>query len=379
MNGDRAAGRDRTAYVVLLALAGVDAAAYSVIAPVVPAIAEETAAGPGAIGALVATFGVGMAIGFALAGRGVQARHASFVLAGSVALMAAGSAGFVVGGSFTLYVVSRLLMGIGSGGFWIGVTFATLERFPGQEYRRLTGILAASSIGSLAGPAFGAIGGIRGPFAAYLVLVVVAGVAVFRLGAPRERPTFSSDRRALRHPAFWLASAMVLLVALALGTLEGPLPLHFAERLGQREIGAMYVATSLVVALSAAVAGRLPPRPIVAFATVLVVGGVSLAGASDSVPLWGVALLLSGVGFGLGEAAAIGILLGVVGPERIVLAMVVFSQVWALGYLAGPAAGGGVAEAFGFAAIGVVPLTCATLVAVAFVRSSAWQRAYARS
>lgn len=378
MNEDRAGGRGRAAYLVLLALAGVDAAAYSVIAPVVPAIAEETGTGPGAIGALVATFGVGMAIGFALAGRGVQARHASFVLGGSVALMAAGSAGFVVGGSFTLYVVSRLLMGIGSGGFWIGVTFATLERFPGQEYRRLTGILAASSIGSLAGPAFGAIGGIRGPFAAYLALVVVAGVAVFRLGAPRERPTFSSDRGALRHPGFWLASATVLLVALALGTLEGPLPLHFAERLGQREIGAMYVATSLVVALSAAVAGRLPPRPTVAFATVLVVCGVSLAGASDSVPLWGVALLLSGVGFGLGEAAAIGILLGVVGPERIVLAMVVFSQVWALGYLAGPAAGGGVTEAFGFAAIGLVPLTCATLVLAAFLRAGAPGRAYAQ-
>ena len=368
----------RAEYVVLLGLAGFDAAAYSVIAPVVPAIANETGADPAAMGALVATFGIGMALGFALAGRAVQVRHASFVLAASVAVMAMGSAGFVLGGSFALYVASRLLMGIGSGGLWIGVTFAVLERYRGEEYRRLTGILAAASIGSLAGPAFGAIGGIRGPFGAYLALVAVAGVAVLLLGAPRERAAFSSDRSSLRHPGFWFASAAIFLVALALGTLEGPLPLHFAERLGQREIGAMYVATSLVLALAAAAAGRLAPRPTIGVATILMVVGLALAGASTSVPAWGVALLLAGLGFGLGEAAALGVLLEVVGTERLVLAMVVFSQVWALGYLAGPAAGGGVAEALGFGAIGLVPLVGAFLVAAAFLLAGRWQRAYAR-
>ena len=370
-------GRGRAVYLVLLVFAGVDAAAYSVIAPVVPAIADATGAGPGAIGALVATFAVGMAVGFVVAGRSVQTRSAAWVLGASAALMAVGSAGFVVGDGFALYVAARLLMGVGSGGFWIGVVFAVLERYPGQEYRRVTGMLAASSIGSLAGPAFGVIGGIRGPFAAYLGLVVAAGLAVFLLGSPRERPSFTSDRRTLLHPAFWLASATVLLVALALGALEGPLPLHFAELLSQREIGALYVATSLVVALAAASAARLPPRPTVAVATALVVAGVALAGATASVPLWGVALLLAGVGFGLGEAAAIGILLGALGTERIVLALIVFSQVWALGYFAGPAAGGAVAEAFGFAAIGLVPLACAMLVAAAFFRTASGRRAYA--
>lgn len=372
-------GRRRAAYPALLAFAGLDAAAYSIIAPVVPAISDETGAGPGAIGVLVATFAVGMAIGFALAGRAVQARRASFVLAASAALMAAGSIGFVVGGSFALYVGARLLMGVGSGGFWIGVVFAVLERYPNEEYRRLTGVLAAASIGSLAGPAFGAIGGIRGPFGAYLGLLALAGVAVLLLGEPSERAAFSSDRRALRLPGFRLASAAILLVALALGTVEGPLPLHFADRLGQTEISALYVATSLVVALSAALAGRLPPRPTLVAATVLMVAGLSLAGASDTVPLWGVSLLLAGLGFGLGEASALGVLLEVVGTQRIVLAMVVFSQVWALGYLAGPAAGGAVAEAFGFGAIGLVPLAGAALVLGAFLRAGAAGRAYARS
>jgi hypothetical protein len=52
--------------------------------------------------------------------------------------------------------------------------------------------------------------------------------------------------------------------------------------------------------------------------------------------------------------------------ERIVLAMVVWSQVWAVGYLVGPAAGGGVAEGLGFGAIGLVPLAAALPVVAAF-------------
>ena len=373
-----ASGRGRTAYLALLALAALDAAAYSVIAPVVPAIADATRVGPGPIGVLVASFGIGMAVGFALAGRGVQERGASFVLAVSVACVAGGSAGFVFGGGFPLYLASRSLMGVGSGGLWIGVTFAVLERYAGEEYQRLTRVLAAYSVGSLAGPAFGAIDGIRGPFAAYLGLVAVVGlVAVLLLRAPRGRTSFSSDRSVLRRPGFWFASAAILLVALALGTLEGPLPLHFAERLEQREIGAMYFALSFAVAVSAAAAGRLPPGPTVGAATALMVAGLSLAGAADSVPVWAVAVLVSALGFGLGEAASLGVLLDVVGTERVVLAMVVFSQVWALGYLAGPAAGGAVAGLLGFAAIGLVPLAGAFLVLAAFL-AGGWQRAYAR-
>ena len=88
------------------------------------------------MGALVATFAVGMALGFVLGGQGVQRRHASFVLGASIVLMAVGSLGFVLGdGHLAAYFAARLVMGIGSGGLWMGVTFATLERFRGQEYR----------------------------------------------------------------------------------------------------------------------------------------------------------------------------------------------------------------------------------------------------
>jgi hypothetical protein len=83
-----------------------------------------------------------------------------------------------------------------------------------------------------------------------------------------------------------------------------------------------------------------------------------------------VAISLASVGLGIGESGALGILLETVGPARIVLAMVVWSQVWAVGYLAGPAAAGAIAESLGFASIGLVPLMAALGVVTAAVVES---------
>jgi MFS family permease len=321
------------------------------------------------MGALVATFAVGQLLGYPLAGRGIQRRHAAFVLVASLALIVVGDLAFVVGEGLAVYFPARLLQGIGAGGLWMGVAFGVLERFPGQEYRRLTGILGAYSAGTIAGPALGAIGGIRGPFAAHLALVLAAFAVTAALGIPRERPVFGSDRAVFRTPGFWLASAGVMLVAIGLGTLDGPLPLHFAERLSQAEIGALYVAAALIAGLGAALSGALPPRAVLAAATVVITLGVGLAGLTDDVPLWIVAVALAGIGIGAGEAGALGVLLETTGTERIVLAMVVWSQIWAVGYLAGPAAAGGIAESLGFAAIGLVPLAAALVVFAAFAVS----------
>ena len=120
---------------------------------------------------------------------------------------------------------------------------------------------------------------------------------------------------------------------------------------------------------SATLAGRLPPRPTLVAATFLLPAAIALASLVESVPLWLVAAGAAGIGLGIGEAGALGVLLETVGTERIVAAMVVWSQVWALGYLAGPAGAGWVADAFGFGVIGLVPLAAALAVAAAFAAS----------
>jgi MFS family permease len=345
----------RAAYPLLLALGALDATGYSLIVPVVPVIADASGAGPATIGLLVASFPAGMVAGFALAGAAVRRHGAKPLLVASLALVALGAAGFVVGDSLAIYFAARLLMGVGSGGIWIGVTFDTLERWPGQEYLCMSRIFAAYSIGGLMGPALGALGGIRAPFVAYLALVLAAIPVVVLAGEPSERRTFSSDRTALRTRGFWLAAAAILFAVLALGVLEGVLPLHFAERLTQAEIGALYVGLSLVVATSAAAAGSQRPRAMVFASVFLAVAGISLAGAAADLPLWLLALSLAAVGIGVGNTGSLGVLVESVEVERIVTAMVVWSQLGILGYLVGPLLGGATAEAFGFAAVGLVP------------------------
>jgi MFS family permease len=357
------------AYLILLGLAALDSAGYSIIAPVVPEIGDATGFGPGVMGALVASFAVGQLIGYPLAGRMLQRKHAVAVLLASLALVIIGDLAFILGDSLGVYFPARLLQGIGAGGLWIGVSFAILERYPGEEYRRLTGVLAAYGLGAIAGPAIGGAGGIRTPFVLHLVLVTAAALALLVVGAPKEQVRFGSDRAALRTPGFFLASAGILMVALALGTFDGPLPLHFAEQLSQAEIAGLYVLAAVIASVCAALAGRLAPRPVLVFATAVMTFSLALGGLTETVGLWILAVVLVGMGIGWGESGALGVLLESIGLERIVLAMVVWSQVWAIGYLVGPAIGGAVAEALGYGALGLVPLAASMLVVAGFARS----------
>ena len=172
-------GRGATAaYPLLLALGALDATGYSVIVPVAPAIADATGAGPATIGLLVASFPAGMVGGFALAGWLVRRLGARALLCGSLALVALGALGFVLGDSLAVYFPSRLVMGVGSGGIWIGVTFDTLERWPGQEYLCMSRVFAAYSVGGLIGPALGALDA-----TGYSVIVPVAPAIADATGA----------------------------------------------------------------------------------------------------------------------------------------------------------------------------------------------------
>jgi MFS family permease len=350
------------AFLILLALAALDAAGYSVIAPVVPEIADATSATPATMGALIAMFPVGMALGFAAAGAGVKRRGTQPVLAVALACIALGCAGFVLGGGLLTYFIARCVMGIGSGGLWIGITLATLERWPGQEYACMSRIFSAYSAGGLIGPALGAIHGVRGPFLAYATLIVCALGLIWFLRAPARARPFASDRSALRLPGFWAASAAILFTVLALGVVEGVLPLHLARRLDQTEIGVLYAGVALLVAGSATVAARFTPRRDVLVACGLITVGLALAGATDAVVPWLAALLLTGTGIGLGNTGSFGMLLESVRPERIVTAMIIWSQISIAGYLLGPVAAGTVAQTIGFAALGLVPLVAALVL-----------------
>ena len=165
-----------------------------------------------------------------------------------------------------------------------------------------------------------------------------------------------------------MACAAILFAALALGVLEGVLPLHFAERLSQAQIGALYVGASIIVAASGAASGGMRPRPLVFAAVLLAVAGIALAGTAASVPLWIVALLVAGVGIGLANTGSLGLLVEAVPVERIVTAMVVWSQIGIIGYLLGPLSGGLLAQGPGYEFVVVAPAAVG-LVVLVLVRS----------
>ena len=362
---------DTLPYLALLGLAAFDAAGYSLIAPVTPAIADATGAGPAAIGLLVATFPVGMLVGFALAGIGVQRHRNRMVLAAALGVIALGCVGFMVGRGLGAFALARVVMGLGSGGVWIVVTFETLERWPGQEYLCMSRVFAAYAAGGFAGPLIGGLGGIDTPFVVYLVLALVSLALIVVLQPPATRRRFASDRSALRLPGFWLASAGIAFVVLGQGVAEAVLPLHFSTELSQAAIGALFAAIAVLVTASAALAARLTPGTALAASVALVVVALAVAGAVDAPGLWLAALSVLGVGVGLGNTGSMGVLLASIEPERIVTAMIVWSQIGILGYLVGPALGGVVAEAGGYDAVALVPLAAAGLVAVAGWR---WRR-----
>jgi MFS family permease len=230
-------------------------------------------------------------------------------------------------------------------------------------------VFAAYSVGGLIGPMLGAFGGIRGPFLAYLALLVAALPLVLFVAEPQVGREFDADRAVLRTRGFRVASAAILFAALALGVLEGVLPLHLAERLSQAQIGGLYVGASLIVAVSAAAAGGRRPRPLVFAAVLLAVAGTSLAGIATDVPLWLLALALAAVGIGIANTGSLGLLVEAVPVQRIVTAMVVWSQIGIIGYLLGPLAGGLVADSLGYAFIGTVSAV-AGLVVLALLRTA---------
>ena len=355
-------------------LAALDAAGYGMLAPVLPEIGQQTGTGPGVAGLLVACFGLGQLAGYPVAGFLGQNRGASWVLRVSLVLLLVGDAAFVLGDGLAVWFPARAVLGVGAAGLWIGVSFAILELWPDQAYQRIAGALAAYSAGAIVGPALGAVNGIRAPFMLHALVTLAAFLPVLALGAAEARAQIGSDRSVLRTRAFALSAAGIVLIALTIGTLDGPLPLHFAERLDQAEIAGLYVLTAVVVAAGAMWAGKVKPVTALVAGAILIPIGISVVGATDAVAAWVPSLAVAGAGFGLGEAGALGILLAAVPRERIVTAWVTSAQLWAAGYLIGPAVAGLFAEAFGYAVLGAVPLVGSLLVAFALRSGSASDR-----
>lgn len=195
---------------------------FSVIAPVLPAIARHFAASGG--GALFAQWimtapAIGLMLGGPTGGALIDRVGPRPLIIGSFGLFAlAGSAGLWLNDAFGL-LVSRFLLGLAGSCIATAATWLIGERFDEVARRRVIGIqdsaagIAAMSAVLLSGVA-GASGGWRLPFAIYAVaapLMLLALVSVPRVVATvatRQEPSAWNPLR-----AHWRTYAIVLAMA----------------------------------------------------------------------------------------------------------------------------------------------------------------------
>lgn len=376
--------RGRWVSPILLTLAVVDSAGYSVIGPVLPALRASTGASVTTLSLLAACFPVAMLVGLVLAGRLAHDGRTRTALLLGLGLLISASLVFGFTTELPALFVARSVMGIGSGCLWIGLTLRTLEYWPGEEYVRMSRVYAGYSIGSLVGPLLAALGGTRAPFVAYAVVLGACVPLVLALPAPvqvpPERQVLRRDRTVLRTSGFWFGALAILFAMTTFGTLDGVLPLHLSDHWSQSQIGVAYALSAVLVAVSSAAAGHTRPLVALGVGAVGVVGGIALAGATGTVAFWAAALLLVGLGAGAAETGATGVLLDNVPRERIVSAMVGWSQVGILGYFLAPTLGGLVVTHLGFRWLGLVPLTAlVAIVPAGLLASRATARARAVS
>ncbi len=319
-----------------------------------------------------------MLAGFVASGSCVRRFGTRTTLLAALAVVAGSTVGFIVSGSIPMYLATRALMGFGSGGLWLGIVFSTLERWPGEEYLCMSRIFAAYSVGALVGPGLGAIGGIRGPFVTYLGLVVFGAVLSVLLPVAPARRAFRTDRTELRRLGFWVAAIAITVAILGTGLVDGALPLHFSSLLSQSEIGGAYVGLAVVVGCGSVGAARLAPGRATAIGVALLIIGVEIAGATNIVATWLVALAILGAGIGIGQTGATGLLLEAVPGERIISAMVVWSQMAMIGYLVAPIAGGALGQSLGYGSLGILPAAMvAVLVCAVYARKQGLKRSQA--
>jgi MFS family permease len=219
--------------------------------------------------------------------------------------------------------------------------------------------MGAAVFGAMFGPVVGAAAALAGRavvFCALAGLSVVLAVWTFRLGSspPAEAPSFAALRRALRNRhlagGLWLMSVPSLLF----GVLSVLGPLHLSRAgWGAAAIGAVWLVGAAFETVQAPIVGRISDRrgPLAPVRVALAVAAVVSFGlATGARPLFYAPLIvLAAISYGVLFTPAFAMIAD--GAEHTGLAQGMafglMSAAWATGAVAGPAAGGAIANATG--------------------------------
>jgi MFS family permease len=243
---------------VLFVTAFVDMVGLTMIMPLLPFYATDLGASATVVGLLVSAFSVAQLAVAPLWGR-LSDRYGRrpAILAGLL-LTSGAYVIFAFAGSVLVLLLSRLLQGLGGGTIGVVQAYVADASSPEERTKSLGWLSAVTSLGAVAGPAFGSlmisVGGMSAPgLAAAVLALLVAGFAARYLGESRQ-PTPSgsqaivsstSPRQAIvRVLSHWHepASRLIWIYTIAIGAFYGTIqvvPLLLMNRLGisERNVG----------------------------------------------------------------------------------------------------------------------------------------------
>jgi MFS transporter, DHA1 family, solute carrier family 18 (vesicular amine transporter), member 1/2 len=361
-----AGGHPRRRAIIAIGVGAVtiDSALLGLIAPLLPLIQERTGASDAEVGIALAAYAVPIALLSLPLGRAADrfGRRALLIL--GLLVVAAGSVLIAESRSLELLIAARVIQGIGSAASWISALALVSDTAPpGRRGESIGAALAATGVGSIAGPALGGVAAdvlsYEAPFlivAAIALALVGAAVALLPAGVKRSRPAAPALAvvvRTLRAGhAIW-AAAITLVSAGVLGLVEVVAPLDLDERLGlsASAIGLLFAASIAVDAASSPLGGRWGDRrgrlgPAVAGMGVTAVS-IALLAVLPGVVGAVIGLAVYGAGFALAFSAAVPWLDEAFEERERGLGYGVQNLLYAAGYAIGPALGGWLLELSG--------------------------------
>jgi len=351
-------GRSRRAIIVVaVGAVTIDAALLGLIAPLLPTIKERTGATDGALGFALAAYAIPIAIFSLPLGRAADRLGRKGLLIAGLLLVAAGSVLIAASNSLGLLIAARGIQGVGSAASWISALALVSDAAPmGRRGESIGAALAATGIGSIAGPALGGVAADAISYEAPFLIACgcalgLAGAAVVLLprGIRQSRPAAPALGvivGSLRTSSGRWASIIILASAAVLGLVEVVAPLDLESRLGvsATAIGLLFAGSIAVDAASSPIGGRWGDRrgrlwPAVAglaataFSVALLALLPGLGGAA-------IALAVYGAGVAFSFSAAFPWMDDAFDERERGLGYGVLNLLYAAGYAVGPVVGG---------------------------------------
>ena len=349
----------RRLLILVSSIVFVDAMLFGTLSPLIPGYAAEFDLSKAGAGALAGAFGAGALLGGVPGGLAAARYGPKSAVVFGLALLAAACFLFAAAGSAEALGVARFVQGFSSTVTWAGALAWATVGSPRERRGEVIGsVFGIAVFGAIVGPMVGGTADAVGIRASFLgVGAVAAALAVWAVVTSRpqaEELARGGLSRAFRDPPFLAGLWLNTLPALLFGTLLLLIPLALDERgFSALAIGVVFLASGAIEAAVNPVVGRLADRRglLLPIRVALAAGAVVAAAlaATREPALLIVLVCAAAVAWGgfytpaitltSHRAEAVGL------PQG--LAFGVMNSAWALGNLAGPAAGGAVAGAWG--------------------------------